>query len=246
MEYKFTDTVLAIAYSMDGIINGSFDLGDDCYHVADEICDEMDEELPALVAYLNEEQGKGRAKDKLMDYLRERLQTASQTIINYGMEHITEPANGYDGVLSRCDNWIDWIDRYFPPDQSAAHQVAQEPAAPAPAGRPSQHGKTIKDYMLLKDDEKKDELLMKLHQLIDGNKGTGAAFVILACESLGIMTKPGHKVMINEFPGIGSRSGYDKGHRKGYMNYSREERTGIEEHLAPFKVALSSNKSPQE
>lgn len=127
MEHEFTDNILALAASLDGIINGSFDLSDDYYHVADDIWDEMTNGLPALVAYLNEEHGKGRTEDKLMDYLRERLQTASQTIINYGKEHIDEPVNGYDAVLGLCDEWIEWIDRYFPIDPGGQETKSKKP-----------------------------------------------------------------------------------------------------------------------
>lgn len=110
--------------------------------------------------------------------------------------------------------------------------------AAAPAGRPSHKGKTVKDCMLLQDDEQKNELLKKLHELIDGKKGRGAALVILVCEVMGLMTKPDHAAMVKEFGNIGVRQGYNDYHSRGYKSYPQEETKGIEEHLARFKDCL--------
>ena len=92
--------------------------------------------------------------------------------------------------------------------------------------------------MLLKDDDQKDELLKKLHELIDGEKGRGTALVVLVCEVMGLMTKPGYTVMVKEFGDIGARSGYDGNHNKGINYFKKEEINGIMTHLARFKDGL--------
>ncbi len=141
-------------------------------------------------------------------------------------------------VLTWCDKFSVCIDAYFPIDPNGQEQPHQGPAPAAKVGRPSQLDKTVKDYMLLKDDDQKDELLNKLHELIDGEKGRGTALVVLVCEVMGLMTKPGYTVMVKEFGDIGARSGYDGYHDKGINYFKKEEINGIMTHLARFKDGL--------
>lgn len=141
-------------------------------------------------------------------------------------------------ILSFCEAWLHWIDTYFPIDPNGQQQPGQETALAASAGRPSHKDKTVKDCMLLQDDEQKNELLKKLHELIDGKKGRRVALVILVCEAMGLMTNPGHAVMMKEFGYIGARSGYNRFHDMGIKNYKKEEADGIMVHLAGFRDSL--------
>lgn len=170
---------------------------------------------------------------KLRKSLREFLDCASDELIDGNPKAMT-----IKGTVPFCEAWINWIDTYFPIDPNGQQQPGQETALAASAGRPSHKDKTVKDCMLLQDDEQKNELLKKLHELIDGKKGRRVALVVLVCEAMGLMTNPGHAVMMKEFGYIGARSGYNRFHDMGIKNYKKEEADGIMVHLAGFRDSL--------
>lgn len=71
-------------------------------------------------------------------------------------------------------------------------------------GRPK---KCFKDYMINDPDGSK---LQKIHALMDGQKGKGAALIILACIKIGWITRPTHKVVADEFGVIGVQQGFTR------------------------------------
>lgn len=71
-------------------------------------------------------------------------------------------------------------------------------------GRPK---KCFKDYMINDPDGSK---LQKIHALMDGQKGKGAALIILACIKIGWITRPTHKVVADEFGDIGVQQGFTR------------------------------------
>lgn len=86
--------------------------------------------------------------------------------------------------------------------------------------------KTFRDKIIAKD---KEELLNKLHSLIDGKRGKFVALVILVSIEEGILQKPTYKQVSDEFGYIGNKSGYNK-----YLNsnmYNKEEVKGIKRAL---------------
>lgn len=93
------------------------------------------------------------------------------------------------------------------------------------------------DFMgcLLVHEDKKKELLLKLHSLIDGKKGKGTALVIHICVELGLMSKPTFGVLSTEFPGIGHNSCYNAYYRDFSKKYTDDEISGIRNHLTPFQ-----------
>lgn len=128
-----------------------------------------------------------------------------------------------EGVVSFCEAWINWIDTYFPPVEAQA------------AARP---GATVKDFMLIDSDDEKERLLKTLHTLIDRERGKGSALAVLVCMELGLITKPAFSAMLAEFPGIGSKQGFDRYFNKGYSAYRSQEIDGIRAHLVEFQSSI--------
>jgi len=89
---------------------------------------------------------------------------------------------------------------------------------PQRKGRPK---KTIKDLMI---DDADGSRLQMIHNLMQGQKGKGAALIILACMKKGWMQKPTFTQVESEFGNIGSQQGFTK-----YLCenlYSKEEIEG--------------------
>lgn len=76
--------------------------------------------------------------------------------------------------------------------------------APKCKGRPKG---TLRDKMIC---ENADEMLLKLHQLMNGRKGRDVALFITASIKGGIMTKPTFRQVADEFGDIGNPSGYNR------------------------------------
>lgn len=93
---------------------------------------------------------------------------------------------------------------------------------------------TIKDLMLLDNNEQKQSFLDVLHKLIKGKKGKHVALVILVCEKCGLLQKPTHQLLVSTFGDIGSRQGYNNYYSKGLSAYTSEQIKGIETHILPF------------
>lgn len=77
----------------------------------------------------------------------------------------------------------------------------------------------------------KEQLLEKLHKLIDGKKGKFVANVIKVCCDVGIIVRPTYTQVRNEFGDIGDKSGYNK-----YISYGYNDADGksIKNALASF------------
>lgn len=85
---------------------------------------------------------------------------------------------------------------------------------------------TFKDKIIA---ENKDEVLNKLHSMIDGKRGKNVALVIFASVEIGLILKPTYKEVKNEFGNIGAESGYNN-----YLNkskFSDSEINGIKKRL---------------
>ncbi len=154
-------------------------------------------------------------------------------------------------IIDLCSEWLKWIRVYFPGLDAA--QLPGDPARILPvtsrpgmepgtreASTPSRIAATneIKSCLLVSTD-KQDELLKKLHQLIDGNKGKRVALVVRLCVDLGLMSKPTFGVLAKEFPKIGNKAGYNRYYKSFqdpiYCKDFEAEINGIKQHLTPFK-----------
>ena len=100
--------------------------------------------------------------------------------------------------------------------------------------------KTIKDYILLQDEKQKDEFLSVLHPLLDDKKGKMTALVILVCVDMGLMEKPPHGALKQEFEIKGDKSGHNTYVAGGLKGYTKEEINGIKTRLEQFKIAINS------
>ena len=131
------------------------------------------------------------------------------------------------GCVSFCETWINWIDAYFPIDPNGQQQQEKNNEEPI------KQDDDFRNCFLVQDD-KKDELLNKLHLLIDGKKGKPVALVIRLCVELGLMSKPTFGVLKAEFGNIGNASGFNHYYRNYETSYTKEEKDGLKRHFEPF------------
>lgn len=159
---------------------------------------------------------------KLRDLLGSALKVADKVRLDGSLS--ADLRLNFINLGQKCNDWIGWIDRYFPPEQSRQEQDNEKPV------------KQDKDFRscLLVQADKQDELLKKLHLLIDGKKGKSVALVIHLCIELGLMSKPTHGELTAEFGDIGHPSGYSDYFRNYSTKYTEVEINGIREQLEPF------------
>lgn len=122
------------------------------------------------------------------------------------------------------------------PVEAAAHQKTKPMSKESKAA--ARPGATVKDFMLIDSDDEKERLLKTLHTLIDRERGKGSALAVLVCMELGLITKPAFSAMLAEFPGIGSKQGFDRYFNKGYSAYRLQEIDGIRAHLVEFQSSI--------
>lgn len=85
---------------------------------------------------------------------------------------------------------------------------------------------TFKDKIIV---ENKDEVLNKLHSMIDGKRGKNVALVIFASVEIGLILKPTYTEVKNEFGNVGAESGYNNYFDKS--KFSDSEINGIKKRL---------------
>ena len=115
--------------------------------------------------------------------------------------------------------------------------------------RPRKQSKTIKDCILLQDEEQKDELLKVLHSLLDNKLGRWAGLVVAISVKLGLLARPKFKILAAEFVGIGCESGFNRYYiiaekaLKGEINtYKKEEISIIKDKFSCFVTQDNSAK----
>lgn len=115
--------------------------------------------------------------------------------------------------------------------------------------RPRKQSKTIKDCILLQDEEQKNELLKVLHSLLDNKLGRFAGLVVAISVKLGLLARPKFKILAAEFVGIGCESGFNKYYiiaekaLKGEINtYQKEEISIIKDKFSCFVTQDNSAK----
>lgn len=85
---------------------------------------------------------------------------------------------------------------------------------------------TFKDKIIA---ENKNEVLNKLHSMIDGKRGKNVALVIFASVEIGLILKPTYTEVKNEFGNVGAESGYNNYLDKS--KFSDSEINGIKKRL---------------
>ena len=113
------------------IEGGSYDLGPD--EAIEEEWEEVgpgldsiigdDENLVKLIEYLKAERNAGHSIDPQIQELREWLWRAVTLVPGVNKATITGLTNHSDKYC----NWLDWINRYYPPEQSKQEQENEEP-----------------------------------------------------------------------------------------------------------------------
>ena len=182
--------------------------------------------LGLLVNYLSAEFHARHDIDPQIQKLRELLGSALNVAdkVRFDSSLSADLRLKFINLGYKCSDWIGWIDRYFPPEQSTQEQDNEEPV---------KQDEDLRSCFLVQDD-KKNELLKKLHLLIDGKKGKPVALVIHLCVELGLMRKPTFGVLKAEFLGIGNKSGFHKYYDRYETSYTKEEKDGLKRHFEPF------------
>lgn len=245
MEHEFTDTILALIGKLDHIdAIGTFDkLDEDLWgRTGGDTWQELADNLPALVDYLKGEYHQEHKIDPQIDCLRESLQEVITTIEKACQDKPDTVYYDFCRMKYLCADWIKWIDRYFPPDPNG-----QEPKSEQT--RPKKQSKTIKDCILLQDEEQKNELLKVLHSLLDNKLGRFAGLVVAISVKLGLLAKPKFKMLVAEFGDIGNESGFNRYYiiaekaLKGEINtYQKEEISIIKDKFSCFVTQDNSAK----
>lgn len=130
MERSFTEMILDMTASLNEIIDGQFDFGDGMG--GGEIYDEIEEGLPAVIDFIRQEYHQGHVIDPSIAMLRERLTNVSRMIEDYqaknNLENNVKNPNNFGrittisfenskvwyGVRELCDEFVGWIERYYP------------------------------------------------------------------------------------------------------------------------------------
>ena len=174
---------------------------------------------------------KGWSKDSVKDFLDDMVATAIVILMDGG----NTPANQVKS--NRISDMVDSIATELLPGYDKLRKPTQ--TASGRNQRNTDTGNEFRSCLLIQDD-KKDELLKKLHLLIDTKKGKPVALVIRLCVELGLMNKPTFGVLQAEFGDIGHHSNYDKYYRNYPAAYEEHERQGMMSNLEPFKGYLDS------
>jgi len=174
---------------------------------------------------------KGWSKDSVKDFLDDMVADAIMILMDGG----NTPANQVKS--NRLSDMVDSIATELLPGYDKLRKPTQ--TASGRNQRNTDTGNEFRSCLLIQDD-KKDELLKKLHLLIDTKKGKPVALVIRLCVELGLMNKPTFGVLQAEFGDIGHHSNYDKYYRNYPAAYEEHERQGMMSNLEPFKGYLDS------
>lgn len=174
---------------------------------------------------------KGWSKDSVKDFLDDMVADAIVILMDGG----NTPANQVKS--NRLSEMVDSIATELLPGYDKLRKPTQ--TASGNNQRNTATGNEFRSCLLIQDD-KKDELLKKLHLLIDGKKGKPVALVIRLCVELGLMSKPTFGVLEAEFGKIGHHSNYDKYFSEYLQRYAEHERQGMMRNLEPFKGYLDS------
>jgi hypothetical protein len=249
------DTLLALSVTLEAVTAGKHELNESGYNVSD-AWSQLAEGKVTLIEYLENEYHLGHYKSPLIKRLELALMAAEDKINAAFKDANGDVYHDWKAVAGLCQEWISTINgyyRYNPEPGTMAHaflKMMKEPPSCDKLRKPTHiasgnnlsgtaTGNEFRSCLLIQDD-KKDELLKKLHLLIDGKKGKAVALVIRLCVELGLMSKPTFGVLQAQFGDIGHHSNYDKYYRNYPAPYVEQERQGMMSHLEPFKGYLDS------
>lgn len=158
-------------------------------------------------------------KKQIMDYAKEYFTTCGELdslLIKMTARTISEPQivftgdRGDDGLEEIKDSHRITIeqqkrqDRLF--EAMGIIEAYKDRLEQPQQVKASKSKKTFKDKVMA---ENKEEVLKKLHLLIDGKRGKNVALVIVASVEMGLIQKPTYKEVKSEFGDIGAESGYN-------------------------------------
>ena len=246
------DTLMAVAETLEAVAGDDYELNQFNYDISD-VWDKLAEGKVTLIEYLENEYHQGHYKSPLIKRLEVALMKAEDVINAAFKDADREVYHDWKAVAALCKEWVSTINEYYrynPEPGTIAHKMLQLMKEPPsmqlqPKQQPSKNAgmkpNVVNEFSscLLVHDDKKDELLKKLHLLIDGKKGKAVALVIRLCVELGLMSKPTFGVLEAEFGDIGHHSNYDKYFRYPQL-YAEHERQGMMRNLEPFKGYLDS------
>lgn len=176
-ENSFTNRMIALIRELDAIIWQCYDFSKN--EDAGDVWHMLVDDLHSLIDFLRQEhyQGHKIGQEPLIVDLRERLNMAVVTIELYEHEHPNNLCDNFDAVMHLCEDWQDWINRYFPIDPNGQEQPHQEPAQ-----RPKKQSKAAARLQSQELQEVKAKLIAAGIINDDGWQGTPAEFGCLVNE----------------------------------------------------------------
>ena len=147
---------------------------------------------------------------RFVAYIEKEIEDADASMLKMVQE------SSYDGaILSNISEVFVWNkerkralvrlkDAFLQPQPE---QTAEPEQKPKPKGRPK---KTFTDCLNGQTEKEKEDLLIRLHNVIDGKKGKYVSLYILTAIELGWLEKPTYTQVKDEFGDIGVQQGFTK------------------------------------
>ena len=183
----------------------------------------LQNQIVAQAEFIRDEQ-----PTKFLAYIDEEIENTDASMLRMVQESSREGAEL--GAISEIYIWnkerkkalAELRDGYL---QQNSQSLNPEKAATEPLqGNNRGKGRPKKPFKDLMRDDPDGCKLQKIHKLMQGKKGKGAALVILACIKKGWIDKPTHRQVSIEFGDVGVQQGFTS-----YLNeskFSKEELDG--------------------
>lgn len=174
--------------------------------------------------------------DNNLSYLKECnnlilrfLERLEWELSRFGDDGFTFYGNDRNNWIPIKSEWNKGLQKEYKPEQEAQKNVQEQPKLKVNGNSNRSKGRPSKPFadVLVKD---KEATKSKLHSLIDGKQDSKAVIYIKAAIQLGMIQKPTHTQIINEFGRIVSKQIFNK-----YINgslYSDDELKGAKQALA--------------
>ena len=153
--------------------------------------------------YIAEVKKQDKSKDEVVECMCEFIDEAENKTYNWR----TQYKIFVQEVLRRLELKVDTEHekklRHLNDVRPNETQVADKPSKAASRHRPSS---TFVQFII--DSTRCEEVLARLHELIDGKPPKNCALTIFAAQQKGMLTQPSYKALSEEFPEIGDRKNY--------------------------------------
>lgn len=177
----------------------------------------LQNQIVAQADFIREEQ-----PTKFLAYIDEEIEKADASMLKMVQESSREGAEL--GAISEIYIWNKERKKVL---ARLRDEVQAEPKQAAPEPQQSNNKRKGRPKIPFKDlmrDDTNGGKLQKMHNLMQGKKGKGAALIVLACIKKGWIEKPTYSQVKEEFGDVGAQQGFTQ-----YLNenkFSKEEIDG--------------------